>query len=239
MPETAVQSFALPLYLDLGATFLFALTGGLAAVRRGYDIVGLLALALVTAVGGGLLRDGLFIQDGPPFVTTDARYAYVVIAACIVVVFVRDRIHRFELVFSLIDALGLGAYAAVGVQKSLNAGLSVPAAMLVGMVNACGGGVLRDVLTREEPLLFKPGEFYALAAALGASMYTLLVIPGEVPMATAAWITIAITFIFRVLAMRFHWQTSPLRKFDAPATPPTTLPASSAPTEKRRTSGLH
>lgn len=235
MPDPAAASFSLPIYLDLGATFLFALTGGLAAVRRGYDVVGLLALALVTAVGGGLLRDGLFIQNGPPFVTTDARYAYMIIAACVIVIFVRDRIHRFELVFNLIDALGLGAYAAVGVQKSLDAGLSVPAAMLVGMVNACGGGVLRDVLTREEPLLFKPGEFYALAAALGASMYTLLVIPGTVPTATAAWITIAITFVFRALAVRFHWRTSPLRKVDqtAPTRKPPTGP------ERPRTSGLH
>lgn len=204
-------TFTLPIDLDLGATFLFALTGGLVAVRRGYDVVGLFALALVTGVGGGLLRDGLFIQNGPPAFTTDARYGIVIIAASVVAAFSHNRISRFELVFNLIDALGLGAYAAVGVQRSLDAGLAVPAAMLVGVVNACGGGVLRDILTREEPLLFKPGEFYALAAALGACMYTLLVVEGSVPATTAAWITIVITFVFRVLAMRFHWKTTALR----------------------------
>lgn len=213
MPPTSASAsaFALPIYLDLGATFLFALAGGLAAVRRGYDVVGLVALALVTGVGGGLLRDGLFIQNGPPVVTTDAGFGYVIIAACVVAAVMRDRIRRFELIINLIDALGLGAYAAVGVQKSLEAGLSAPAAMLVGIVNACGGGVLRDILTRDEPLLFKPGEFYALAAALGAGLYTLLVMQVHVPAATAAWICIGATFVFRSMAMRFHWRTSPLQ----------------------------
>jgi len=214
------ESFTLPIYLDLGATFLFALTGGLAAVRRGYDVVGLLALALVTGVGGGLLRDGLFIQAGPPVVATDARYVYVVMAACVVAAVMRDRVGRFELIFSLIDALGLGAYAAVGVQKSLDAGLSAPAAILVGVVNACGGGVARDILTREEPLLFKPGEFYALAASLGACMYEMLVMKAGVAPAAAAWATIGATFVFRSLAIRFHWQTSPLQRRPAKSTSP-------------------
>ena len=226
MPPT--PTFALPIYLDLGATFLFALTGGLAAVRRGYDVVGLAALALVTGVGGGLLRDGRFIQGGPPVFTTDARFGYMIIAACVVAAIMRDRIGRFELIFNLIDALGLGAYAAVGVQKSLDAGLSAPAAMLVGIVNACGGGVLRDILTRDEPLLFKPGEFYALAAALGAGLYALLVLKMHLPAASAAWISIGATFIFRGLAMRFHWKTSPLQRrvtaMPAP-TPPRPPPA--------------
>lgn len=204
-------TFTLPLYLDLGATFLFALTGGMAAVRRGYDVVGLFALALVAGVGGGLLRDGLFIQSGPPAFTTDARYAYVIIAACIVAALLGDRIRRFEVVFAVIDALGLGAYAAVGVQRSIDAGITVPVAFLVGVMNACGGGVLRDILTREEPLLFRPGEFYALAAALGAGVYALLVVEKIMPPANAAWATILLTFVFRVLAMRFHWRTSSLR----------------------------
>lgn len=221
-------TFALPIYLDLGATFLFALTGGLAAVRRGYDVVGLVALATVTGVGGGLLRDGLFIQNGPPVMTTDGRFLYAIIAACVVAAVVHDRIRRFELFFNVIDALGLGAYAAVGVQKSLDAGLSAPAAMLVGVVNACGGGVLRDILTRDEPLMFKPGEFYALAATLGAGLYALLVLELNIPAASAAWISIAATFVFRGLAMRFHWKTSPLQRRAAaipvppPSRPPTT-----------------
>lgn len=209
MPQATLT---LPVWLDLGATFLFALTGGLAAVRRGYDIVGLLALALVTGVGGGLLRDGLFIQSGPPAFTTDARYAWAILAACVVAVIVGERITRLSLALALIDALGLGTYAAVGVQRSLDAGIAIPVALLVGVVNACGGGVARDILTREEPLLFKPGEFYALAAALGAGLYAALVLYQLCPPLVAAWTTIIVTFVFRALAMRFRWRTTPLRR---------------------------
>ncbi len=203
-----VSGFTLPIYFDLGATFLFALTGALAAMRRGYDIVGLLALALVTGVGGGLLRDGLFIQSGPPAVTTDARYMLVVLAACALAILLGERVSRFRAVIDFADALGLGAYAVVGAQKSLDAGLSVPAAMLVGVVNACGGRVARDILTREEPLLFRPGQFYALAAALGSVMYTLLVTETALATIWAAWMAIATTFIFRALAIHFDWKTT-------------------------------
>lgn len=72
-------TFQLPILFDLGATFVFGVTGALAAMRRGYDIVGLFALAFVTGVGGGLLRDGLFIQQGPPSVITDSRYILVIL----------------------------------------------------------------------------------------------------------------------------------------------------------------
>lgn len=231
----ATQPFTLPIDLDLAATFLFALTGGLAAIRRGYDIVGLFALALVTGIGGGLLRDGLFIQNGPPAVATDGRYMIAVVLACAAALVLGERIHRFHLIFDLADALGLGAYAAVGVQKSLDAGLAPPAAMLVGLVNACGGGVMRDILTREEPLLFKPGQFYALAAALGSGLYTLLMWQRALPPMLAAWLTIGVTFIFRVLAIRFDWKTTPLRPPPAlrppPPPPPSPLPPPGSKTD--------
>ena len=93
--------FDLPIYIDLAATFLFGLTGALAALKRGYDWIGLLALAFATAVGGGLLRDGIFISQGPPVVTKDSRYILVVVAAAGVlaaisftVVLLRDRRSR-------------------------------------------------------------------------------------------------------------------------------------------------
>jgi len=187
--------FTLPIQIDLAATLLFSLTGALAALKRDYDVIGLFALAFVTGVGGGLIRDGLFIQNGPPAVTMDHRYLLVVLlAGCVALLFrkmviglnriiawidmlgvrasfYRDRLTRFNKVIAWFDALGLGAYAVVGVQKSLYAGLSVPAAVLVGVINAAGGGLLRDVLVRDEPLLFKPGQFYVLAAVAGCLLF--------------------------------------------------------------------
>src|SRR6185369_17692366 len=83
---------------------------------------------------------------------------------------------RFQTVFLFADALGLGCYAVVGVEHALNAQLPILTAIMIGVVTACGGGLLRDVLVRDEPLLFKPGQLYVLAALIGASLFTLLIL---------------------------------------------------------------
>src|SRR4051812_44285549 len=136
--------FSLPPLFDIGAVFFFALTGVLAAVRRGYDFIGLFTMAFVTGLGGSLIRDGIFLQNGPPALTQDARYFLAVIAGCIVGWIVGTMLERFRKLIAVLDAIGLGAYSVVGVSKSLAAGLSTPAAILVGIVNAAGGGLLRD-----------------------------------------------------------------------------------------------
>jgi uncharacterized membrane protein YeiH len=202
--------FTLPIEIDLAAAFLFGLTGALAAMKRGYDWIGLFALAFATAVGGGLLRDGLFISQGPPAVTKDSRYIIVIAAAAVLGPLFRSHVARFTSLIAWLDALGLGAYAVVGILKSLNCGLSVAAAVLVGVVNAVGGSVLRDVLVREEPLLFKPGQFYALAAIAGSLLFVLLTIQVQMEVMRAALIAIGTTFALRVLAIRFNWTTKPV-----------------------------
>jgi len=205
-----IGQFTLPIEIDLAATFLFGLTGGLAAIKRGYDVIGLFAMAFVTAVGGGLIRDGIFIQQGPPAVTTDSRYILAVGLACLGAVFFRGQVARFNKIIAWLDALGLGAYAVVGVQKSLQGGLSEVAAIFVGVINASGGGLLRDVLVRDEPLLFKPGQFYTLAAFAGCILFALLAIQFDIEATKAAGIAIGATFVFRILAIQFNWKSSPL-----------------------------
>ena len=202
--------FELPIYIDLAAAFLFGLTGALAALKRGYDWIGLMALAFATAVGGGLIRDGIFISQGPPAVTKDSRYVLVILASVGACFLLREHVIRFNRLIAWLDALGLGAYAVVGIEKSLGADLSVAAAVLVGVVNAVGGGVLRDVLVREEPLVFKPGQFYVLAVILGCLLFVLLVLQFKVEGMPAALITIGATFLFRVLAIQFNWKTGPV-----------------------------
>jgi uncharacterized membrane protein YeiH len=210
------ELFQIPILFDLSATFIFGITGALVALRRGYDIVGLFALAFVTGVGGGLLRDGLFIQQGPPVVTTDSRYIVAILLAGIVGLFFHGWVKRLTRVIALLDALGLGAYAVVGVEKSLTAGLGVAAAVLVGVINAVGGGLLRDLLVRDEPLLLKPGQFYALAAFAGCLLFVLLTAYFRMPAPRAGLVTVAATFIFRVLAIQFNWRTPPLYRPDTP-----------------------
>ena len=210
------ESFQIPILFDLSATFIFGITGALVALRRGYDIVGLFALAFVTGVGGGLLRDGLFIQQGPPVVTTDSRYILAILLAGLVGLFFHGWVKRLTRGIALLDALGLGAYAVVGVEKSLAAGLGIAAAVLVGVINAVGGGLLRDMLVRDEPLLLKPGQFYALAAFGGCLLFVLLAVYFKMPAPRAGLITVAATFVFRVLAIEFNWRTPPLYRPDTP-----------------------
>src|SRR6478735_7513156 len=102
------QLFQLPVIFDLAATFLFGITGALAAVQRGYDYVGVFGLTLATALGGGLIRDGIFLQDGPPFVVTSHRgYIPIVLIASVVGARLGHHLERFKVTFLTFDALGM------------------------------------------------------------------------------------------------------------------------------------
>jgi uncharacterized membrane protein YeiH len=117
---------------------------------------------------------------------------------------------RFQTVFLFADALGVGCYAVVGVEHALNAQLPILASIMIGMVTACGGGLLRDVLVRDEPLLFKPGQLYVLAALIGASLFTLLLLYFKIAATSAALLAIlaiGCSFVFRTLAIVFNWKT--------------------------------
>ncbi len=202
-------SFQLPVWIDLAAVFAFGVTCALAAINRGYDIVGVFFLALVSSIGGGLIRDGIFLpgREATPLLT-DSRYIQVVVAATIVGAVFGRHVKRFRRVIALIDALGLGAYAAFGTQKGLQFGLAMPAAIIVGVINAAGGGLLRDIITREEPLVFRPGQFYVLTAVAGAVTFLFFSVHLALDPTPAALIAIAVTFIFRVLTIVFNWRTS-------------------------------
>lgn len=215
MPPPVSSAFHLPIWFDLAATFCFAMTGGIAAMKRGYDVVGVAALALLVGLGGGLIRDGIFIQQGPPALATDPRYIQIALVGAAVGALLGDRVNYFRRIIAGIDAVGLGAYAVFGVQKSLAAGLAVPAAILVGVINAAGGGLLRDVITNEEPLVFRPGQFYVLVALGAAVLFVVLTVQlGWAPTLSGS-VIIGLTFIFRVLTILFNWKTAAL------APPPT------------------
>jgi uncharacterized membrane protein YeiH len=215
--------FHLPLFFDLGATFAFALTGALAGIKRGHDIVGVIAMAMVTGIGGGLIRDGVLLDAGTTPLLTNPAYLYAIGSAAVLGMLFGPRLHHFSRVIAVFDALGLGAYAAFGVQKSLMSGLGAPAAIMVGVVNAVGGGILRDLLCREEPLVFKPGQFYLLTALGGAVTFVFCTVILELPAPKSALIAIAITFVFRVLTIAFNWRTAPVgsgRVFETDEAPP-------------------
>jgi len=202
-----VRTAALPLAIDLGATFLFSITGAMVAIRRYYDVIGVFVLALATGLGGGLLRDGLFIQSGPPAAMRSSSYMFAVLAGSVIAILFFQHVERLSKPFLIFDALGTGAYGVVGASKAFEAGLAVPACIFVGVINAVGGGLIRDVLVREEPLMFKPGQFYVVASLLGVAGFTLLAFVFRAPILPSAIVAIAITFVFRLLAIFFDWKT--------------------------------
>ncbi len=213
------QAFALPLFFDYGATFIWAVTGAGLGVRKGYDFAGIFMMAFVSALGGGLLRDGIFLQQGPPVAVHGPYYLVTVVLGAIVgataaVAAGGRKPNRFFQAFSdVVDALGLGAYACVGAQMSLQIGLGVPSAIFVGVVNGVGGGLLRDVLINRIWML--PGQLLAVAALAGAMLFVGLLEIAHWAATPAAWTAIAVAFAIRVLAIRYNWRTHPLLPPDA------------------------
>jgi len=205
--------FELSPLFDLGATFFWAVSGAGLGVRYGYDYTGIFVMAFVSAAGGGLLRDGIFLQH-VPVVLQNPNYLIVILCGAIVgtvgsvVAGGRKPSRGYQLLLDTADALGLGAYACVGAQMSLQMGLSIPAAILVGVINGVGGGLLRDILVNRVWML--PGQILALAALAGVALFVLLVEKTPVTGGEAAWAAIALTFVIRMLAIRFDWRTRAL-----------------------------
>jgi uncharacterized membrane protein YeiH len=211
-----LTTYELPVSFSIIAHFTFGVTGALSGLRRGYDIIGVLFMAVVTAIGGGLIRDGLLISSGPASILTNGMLLGVVLGAALMALVFQSVFDRLGRAIAIIDALGLGAFTVYGVQRSLNAGLSDPAAIMGGMITAVGGGLLRDVLSREEPLLLKPGQFYALVALVGCTLYMALPRLGWMTPAEAANVTIVVVFVLRMLAIRYNWTTRALRREPPP-----------------------
>jgi uncharacterized membrane protein YeiH len=209
--------FELPLYIDFAATFLWAVSGALVGARQRFDLAGVAGLALVTAAGGGILRDGLFIQQGPPRFVQNPAYILIVALGAAIVLLAGQRVNRmksFYTIVSLVDCAALAAYGIVGMLIARNAGLSLPAAIFIGIVNAVGGGVLRDVLVGRTPEVFRPGVPTAIAAFASCLIFlglTLLLHLGET---FAALIAIGAVFALRVAALRYDLRTGPAPGFD-------------------------
>jgi uncharacterized membrane protein YeiH len=188
--------------LDLAGVFVFALSGGLAAVRVRLDLFGVVVVATVTAIGGGIVRDTL-LGDTPPASLRHWPYLAVPAAAAIVVFYWHPQVARQRRLMLLADAAGLALFTVTGTRQALEAGLPAAGACALGVLTGIGGGVIRDVLLREIPLVLRR-EIYAVAAGLGA---VLVCIGDGVHLLDAAWqVGVAvIVFGLRVVAIRRHW----------------------------------
>ncbi len=200
----------LGLVLDLAGVLVFALSGASLAVRKGFDLVGMLVLATATALGGGIVRDTL-LGDLPPVALADQRYLAVPLAATALVLVGHRTVERMSRPVLVTDAAGLGLFAVVGSAKALDQGLGVLSSVLLGVTTAVGGGVLRDVLAREVPVVFRADSaLYAIPAALGAAATAAAWSQDALAAPQAIAIAVAVLAL-RLLAMRFDWRAPTVR----------------------------
>ena len=188
--------------LDLGGTFVFAISGAVAAVNRRLDIFGILVLSFVTGNVGGITRDVL-IGAVPPTALTDIRYLLVSILAGLITFFWYAGVDRLRTPVLLFDAAGLAFFAVAGTQKAVEFGLSPVASALLGMLSGIGGGMTRDVLLCEIPQVLR-SDFYAVAALAGAS----IVVIGNglgLPYGVSALAGGILCFGLRFMAIRYGW----------------------------------
>lgn len=206
------SQFQVPFLLDFVALFLWAVSGAIVGMHKRYDFAGVLVIALLSSTGGSLLRDGFFLHQTPP-VVTNPLYIPLIISATIVVGLFRQRITRVQLVdrsINIIDAIGVPAFAVVGMQLSLQAGIPMPGVVLIGVVNGMGGGLLRDLMVGDTPAALKPGQVYVSALILVCILFLVLTYGLGVNKELAAWGIIALFFVIRMLIIRYNWRTKPV-----------------------------
>jgi uncharacterized membrane protein YeiH len=189
--------------LDLFGTAAFAVTGALKAVERKSDIVGIIILAAITGMAGGVIRDITFGRF-PPVAIANPLYVAITIAMAVAIFFLYRAFKKHEGMFLKFDAIGLGVFTVIGASIAYNiAGLDFLAMAFAGMITAVGGGILRDVFVNEVPIVFVK-ELYASASFIGVVMLFMLLSAG-VDINIAAIPTIVAVTALRIVAVKYGW----------------------------------
>lgn len=213
------EQFQVPISFEYFAILLWATSGAIVGWRKGFDIVGVFVIAFMSAFGGGLLRDGLFLQR-LPVVLTDPFYLVLLVVAVLGVMIIGNRMHNdrtLPKIVSVIDALGVPMFMVLGAELARGRALELPAIVLVATVSGVGGGLMRDMMAGDIPELLRPGQYNTLLVVLSAVVYMGLAHYTGLGRTTAAWVSIAGFFIARLLTIRFNWRTRPLHDFHAGA----------------------
>lgn len=194
----------LPALLDLASVFVFALTGALVASRALLDLVGFLFVSCLTAVGGGTVRD-LLLDRAPVFWVQAPHYVLVAASAAVLVFFTAHFLESRYRVLVWLDAVALSVAVAAGVAVSLSAGHGPVIVTLMGVITGCFGGLMRDVVCNEVPLVLKAGELYVTAAFAGAMAAQLAFTFTDFP-ALPLLACMLVTFALRFGSIRLGWK---------------------------------
>jgi uncharacterized membrane protein YeiH len=194
--------------LDLIGTFVFAISGAMLGIRQGMDLFGILVLAFVTAVFGGILRD-LLIGAIPPAAVGSWYYLALAVTAGLLAFWCHELLARLQQPVLFFDAAGLGIFAVAGTQKALDYGLNWPMAAVLGVISGIGGGMVRDVLAAQIPVVLR-SDIYAVAALAGG----LVVVAGAYLGLPSTFVTLAgaaLCVFLRIMALYRGWKLPRVR----------------------------
>lgn len=195
--------------LDIIGTMAFAMSGALTAMHKKLDPFGVFIIAFVTAVGGGTLRDVL-IGRTPVGWMRDLNYVYVIIIGFFLAIIFRKKFDRLRTSLFLFDTIGLGVFTLIGLEKGINIGLHPVICIAIGTMTACFGGVIRDILCTEIPVIFRK-EIYATICILGGIVFFMLKklnLDNDILYLATSLFIIAV----RLMAVKFKWYLSPLEQ---------------------------
>jgi uncharacterized membrane protein YeiH len=212
-----IEKFQFPVALEVIATLAWALSGAIVARTRNFDFTGVLIIALISCTGGGLIRDGIFLQTIPVMLQYPQYLLLALASAGLISLFggFWQRFHWWDTLVLMIDAVGTPGFTLIGFQLAFFAGISFWGALFVGLVNGIAGGILRDVLVGEIPRFFRPGQMFTLILIFTLFLYIAMLYL-RVDSKTAAWAAILVSAAARWLVIRLNLQTHPVNqwKFD-------------------------
>ncbi len=199
--------------IEIAGTVAFSIAGAFAAMEKRLDLFGIFIIAFVTAMGGGTLRDVL-IGELPVKWMLDLSSGFIVIISTIAALLFTRVLQNFHKILLLFDSIGLGFFTIVGLQTGITLGLHPVICVILGTVTACFGGVIRDILLNNIPLIFEK-EIYATACIFGGALFFLLQnvdfinLPIEI-------ISLISVVLFRLLAVKYDWQLPLLWRMEKP-----------------------
>jgi uncharacterized membrane protein YeiH len=196
--------------IDILGTLSFAISGTSSAMRKKLDIFGIVVIAFVTSVGGGTIRDILIGQTPVAWLRDSTTINVILIGTAITLIF-GTLLKKMNYTLFLFDAFGLGLFTIIGLQKGMDLHFSPGICIALGMVTGCFGGVTRDILLNEIPLIFRK-EIYASVCVLGGLCYYLLSSFANLDLAIAQTISILLIVLVRILVVKFEWSLPTLYK---------------------------
>lgn len=194
--------------LDIIGTVAFAVSGALTAMEKRMDVFGISIVAICTALGGGTLRD-MLIGNTPVAWLLNLQNFYVALATIVLTIIFRIQLNKLRRSLLLFDTIGMGIFTLIGIHSGISIGLHPLVCMLLGTITASFGGVIRDILCNEIPLIFDR-EIYATACLVGGAFYFLLA-QYQFSVDILSFATIAMIIAVRLMAVYFHWSLPRVR----------------------------